>query len=803
MGKGGAAFEEGLKKMGLSTEQLKAAGPDHYLELVTQGLTNIQDPAERAAAGAAVLGRGYRDVAANLQDLGKAFALTADIEPWTQKEADEAEAFSMQMKSLEVHTKELSIAIGRDLLPVANAFLEVLKDYAVPAAKFIAFLTGVPQLLHAVAEGFRYASAAWDVFTGHIDQLPAVSGDAARNLQQLKDKLIGVKDPAKELEKVFNDAKLAEIDLTAAAQASIKTHTEEAEANKKHAAEVKKTTDKIHELEAGFFGLRTSVGQTSDLELEFVRRSIAMRSELDKVEQTAHIANFGFKGMADGLEKVGIQVKDLGPDIQHQFVGPVQEAAKVTKSFGEALKGSLGDLPKQLMAAFTGGGGVGGALKAVGAELGGALFGEDGAFAGATKAATKGLSKVFGDTIGGALGAAIPGIGALIGPGLQALWGGIKKLFGGPSQEELQGRATVQAFETQLRGMMTLQQQAEAQGRNWAATTITIRDAFLATGRTAAEAEQVTLRLWDTKNPQAYKGAIDEINAVMNEQAADQQRAKELIDEYGIAIDQLGPKWRAQQLGDEAKSLMNDYRLMVDVLGVQAPQAMTLMAGKMSAFVQQSVQASTEIPANMQPMLQQMADMGLLTDENGNKITDLKDYGVTFAETFGQGVDRIVAKFDELIARLTESADGIKAIPDSKTVDVNYNVHWNVPPMPQPNESVSYGATGGVVGNHGIQYFPTGGVVLPFVPKATDTVPAMLTPGEGVLSTNDMMALGGPGGFRAFRRMLHMGGGGATDSNVLGSILAAQQQQARYMQTQFKNDIARAIRDEVQKARAS
>jgi hypothetical protein len=390
----------------------------------------------------------------------------------------------------------------------------------------------------------------------------------------------------------------------------------------------------------------------------------------------------------------------------------------------------------------------------------------------------------------------IPVVGGVISQFAGPIVAGISKLFGGVSAAEKQARAEVQAFEQQLASTLTVTQQLEAGGKQWAMTTIAIRDAFVATGRSAEEAEQVTLRLWDTKHPDAYKGAIEEINAVLNEQAADQQRAKQLIDEYGISIEQLGPKFRAQQLGEQAKGLMTDFRLMVDVLGIEAPTAMTLMSEKMNAFVQEAIKGSVEIPANMEPMLQQMADMGLLTDESGTKITDLKSAGITFAETFSQGVDRIVAKFDELMTRLEMIPKTMAQIPTSRDVDINLNARWNIPPMP------SYGAQGGLVGPRGIQYFPTGGTVLPFAPRGSDTVPAMLTPGEGVLSRGDMSALGGPGGFRTFRRSLH-GGGGGGDSAVLGALLASQQRTARYMSTDFKNDIARAIRDEVQKARVS
>src|SRR4029077_10271212 len=57
MGENSEQFQKGLTAMGLSTQALKAAGPDKYLELVTAGLQGIADPSARAAAGVEVLGK--------------------------------------------------------------------------------------------------------------------------------------------------------------------------------------------------------------------------------------------------------------------------------------------------------------------------------------------------------------------------------------------------------------------------------------------------------------------------------------------------------------------------------------------------------------------------------------------------------------------------------------------------------------------------------------------------------------------------------------------------------------------------
>ena len=70
------------------------------------------------------------------------------------------------------------------------------------------------------------------------------------------------------------------------------------------------------------------------------------------------------------------------------------------------------------------------------------------------------------------------------------------------------------------------------------------------------------------------------------------------------------------------------------------------------------------------------------------------------------------------------------------TIDVGFDDHGgyraNVE-APEPGD-VSYASTGGLVTASGVQYLAGGGNVLPFEPRGTDTVPAMLTPGERVLS---------------------------------------------------------------------
>jgi hypothetical protein len=126
MGNNTDAFQKGLAQMGLSTDALKSAGPDRYLELITAGLQSIPDASTRAAAGTAVMGKQYRDVAATLNDLATGLKLTADITPFTAQEAADAEAFQFQIASMKTHMSALTTELGTALIPAVSGTLTVL-----------------------------------------------------------------------------------------------------------------------------------------------------------------------------------------------------------------------------------------------------------------------------------------------------------------------------------------------------------------------------------------------------------------------------------------------------------------------------------------------------------------------------------------------------------------------------------------------------------------------------------------------------------------------------------------------------
>lgn len=232
------------------------------------------------------------------------------------------------------------------------------------------------------------------------------------------------------------------------------------------------------------------------------------------------------------------------------------------------LKGLLTDLPDLFSQAFTGGGGVGGAFAAIGmqiadaiakpllkateaiknafkavsagaaaaAAVGGAAAGQWGAAIGSTVStiggaalATTAFGKAMASTTLGAVGlsAATAGIG-LAGVGVFML----AKHFFGVSEAVKKAREESEKYQDQLIGTLGFTQRLEAGNERWKGTLIAVRDAYLATGRSAAEAEAVVQKLWDTDNPKRVAEAMAEIQKVLSQVPPHVEAWRNLLDVF-------------------------------------------------------------------------------------------------------------------------------------------------------------------------------------------------------------------------------------------------------------------------------
>lgn len=279
-----------------------------------------------------------------------------------------------------------------------------------------------------------------------------------------------------------------------------------------------------------------------------------------------------------------------------------------------------------------------------------------------------------------------------------------------------------------------------------------IREAFVQTAgglailnQRALEAGVTLTALLNAKNPEAYKKAIDDLNAAFKFQDDAMATLDQTIQKYGFSISQLGPAFRQQKLDEQAGSLIQDYRVLI-ASGIENVTVLEQMAPAMNEYLKTIQTAGGTIPTQLRAPLQKLLELGLLTDVAGDKLTDLE--GLTFAETLDKKFTTLIDTIQKLADAISRSlGTAIDNLPD-RTIHIGFDVD-RPPGFGFDDENHRFAASGGLVTATGLQHFGTGGRVLPFLPRGTDRVPAMLTPGELVLNVaqqrNVADGLGGGG----------------------------------------------------------
>jgi ABC-type transporter Mla subunit MlaD len=778
-----------MAQLGINMEQFLRLNPDQQFIKISDAIREVQDPAQQVAIAMDLFGKTGAQV---LPSLKKGFDDVKDAAVGMSRESVEAldtvgDTLSRWWRQAKGITAEAAVSFAH----VVQAGFDPMALGAQNAKRE----------LDSMSRALKEAMAAADKAG------PAFKGTAPPGLPEDLEHIYAVLDRQKD---AFN----------AANEAAKKTATETkrlAEEQKKLTDEFAKSADGAHKLEAGFFGLHTAVKEASNSELEWIKRHQQAQTESEKlaekireVEQSAHIANFGFQGMADGLDKVG-QKADVIPKVTKQLTG---------------MQTVLAELPDLLIKSFTGGGGLTGALEAFSTSITKTLFSAHGAFEGFTKK----ISGMFGpDGIGGAigktLGGLLPGIGALIGPAIE----GIKKLFTSAEQAINKTRA---AFVDAAGGLDALRDKATAAGttinkvldaKNVKQYEAAVRDLNQAFEDQKAEMEDIAGfkdkfasiggALSDSMRealrglasiPGLSKDAADALIGMANDTKPNFAELEKKAADLGIDLAALGPIFQQAHVNDQAATLISTFEQLRDA-GADVGGVINGMADEINAVVQDSIKFKTDIPENMRWMIEALIASNQLFDEQGQLITDIRD--LKFGAPVKTETDKIVdaiKELGEILKKLpTIAGEAAKGMTDELA-----NVHppaihvpivFDWPNLPEG----AHAATGGYVTAAGdVQYMAQGSArVLPFRPRGSDTVPAMLTPGEGVLTTAEMRALGGVAGFNTLRRNLQSGGTGSADMSGVESRLDALHQELMADRMNGPQKLARAVRDEVQKAR--
>jgi TP901 family phage tail tape measure protein len=397
------------------------------------------------------------------------------------------------------------------------------------------------------------------------------------------------------------------------------------------------------------------------------------RTDTEEATEASKEWSFSLESLAGALTKLA-QVSG------NTFGGIVQQIATVVAAMNTAEK--AGNAMAAGIAKMRSGGGV----SALGEVAVGGLAAAS-ALGQATAQGSTLSRTVSGMATGAKIGMAFGPWGAAIGAAAGAVVGLVRGLAS-VSEAVKQSRKEVEEFQQAIHKSATAQQVSQAAGRSWALTVITVRDAFLEAGRTAAEAERLVAQMWNTDKPEAARQAMLAINAVLANQRIEHELLEEAIREYGFTIEELGPKFQAQRLSEQAQRLVEHYAVLIES-GIEQGVVTERMAEKTNAYLATALRTNAEIPKSMEPMLAKMLEQGLLTDENGEKLTDLSR--LTWAETMTQGFDRVVGAVERLINALT-------GIPNQIGIDVVGNY---IPPEIPGVDTADPGFATGTMGRLG------------------------------------------------------------------------------------------------------
>jgi hypothetical protein len=237
-----------------------------------------------------------------------------------------------------------------------------------------------------------------------------------------------------------------------------------------------------------------------------------------------------------------------------------------------------------------------------------------------------------------------------------------------------------------------------ANAEQWRKDIIAVRDAYLATGKTEADALKDTKAFWDAskQGPEAVAKAMAPIAAAIKEQ----EQLNAVQQKYAVGwADLSDAAKRDDGLAKALAQLTTDQKLL-NKAGLDDEGVLKKQAGAYNDLIVAAHKSGTQIPANLQPIIKKLQEMGLLTDDAKDALLGLTKASTTdfkqlegVAKGYGIELKDLGSKFQQ--AHITDEAGQIykdfKALSDAGA-DVNGLLHGMSDEVSQVvNESLKFG----------------------------------------------------------------------------------------------------------------
>lgn len=663
IGSGNKAFEQ----MGLSLSKLKAASPDEAFQTVIARLNEMTNQSERAAAGAAVFGKGWQALAgiiSNPDALNKAKELGAVVGG-----ADVEAAAKLAEKS-----KELGIA-----------WEAVQNQFAAAIASNPALLQGLSAMVEGLANVAKWIEAnrgAIGVFTSAIFGFAqsAITGfkewaewieKAGTKLQGLIDLVPGLRSAVTTLKDfggylgMANAAyKAPEVHAVSASIGGPATYDPAgqkaaAEATKEYLAAQKRA---MAEYEASYKAMEREIAsfvtQTHKLGVkesdEFWKQQQKLADDYGKW----YLAELQARRATEAaLAKAWEAEQQRQHDVMIQGLHDQQAFGDALKELGDAFGSSLLSGIGDAISGFSDFNAQAMQAETLTQKLTVAVNALASAYSAGVKSASPGKGALSGAAKGAGAGAAFGPWGMVIG----GVIGGIAGFLGGKKgqSDELHG----------------------------------LQDQFAPLMAAAQKAGIVFQHTFDTKNATALKAAITEVQKALDTNQEAQQKLNDAIQRYGFTTEELGPVMAKQKLDEQAGQLYQDWQLL-NAAGIDHTAIIEKMGPAVNDYVNTSVKAGQAIPEAMKPIIDDLFQHGKLLHENGEAYTQAEVDGLSYTKSMSEMFTDLIKKVGELV----DSLNGIKP----KTVPVNIEVH-------DPNNILD-GGNGGGSGGGGRRGYDDGGI---------------------------------------------------------------------------------------------
>jgi len=223
---------------------------------------------------------------------------------------------------------------------------------------------------------------------------------------------------------------------------------------------------------------------------------------------------------------------------------------------------------------------------------------------------------------GAAAGAAFGAQWGIVGAGIGAVGGALLGWIGSAAKARAEMEKLRNEFVKSAGGMDALKKQALAAG-------ISLDGMF------------------KQKSAKALEQQIDTIKAKLQDWDDAQKILKEGMQEYGIAVSDMGGRFAALELDEQAKKMALFFAGATQI-GANMGAVTAGMKDEVLALVAQYQAAGIAIPAALRPVLEAMLKNGQLTKENGEAYGSLEEAGFSFAETMEGALSNLTAELAKL-----------------------------------------------------------------------------------------------------------------------------------------------------------